>query len=1240
MKHLTARLSWHDDKWNGNICRHPKENGSCTAPNSLLSERVARRKNSELEAEHAKEKIDKFLPEYIPPCFWSANAFSPNPAEVVFRHPFPNLEKEVGDSLSEYSIYTWPFRLAFTHSKKEKKKHGRYHPELKERISHFFDKFEPDKTIVFFYLDYDNPVSADEHKYALVGCSKLAEIGDFDDFQFNQSELEEIRSDEGMDNFPTVNWAIEVSHKWENTGIRLPYHEYLEYVEENPEEWEMLEEMRVLVDEEELTSRFKYVAEEVDSDQCLYLLYKLRRAIKKVQEHPVVEDYSREEELIDDYIQEVWKRRGLYPGLPNVISLLINPDTEEVEKGEKIVSLVKKNLPPDEDVLDYILEIVRGGKETPDYLSQLERPIRKARRRIREYEPLLGLLRKLCLFSLTKFQLKRILFPNESEDVHPFGGKTLAVEEIEDNPYLLCEEYTPITEEEEKRNEELDRLDIRDEPISLFTIDIGMFPDEDYIESNMDLQDLMPTSPERMRAVIINYLRRIGDRGNCYASLDSVLQRIREHPLFYKQIENENLLLRENQFKKKVAKEHFDERLDLVEKGDKTFFYLQEVKRAEEIVEEVVENLVGRESYDIDLSWVDGHVDEENQKMKGKIEGFDPEQFREERRKVYRGALKSSFYVISGKPGSGKTFVLREIAKRIQEDFGENLTLLTPTGKAALRVKEETDFEGAQTIDRFIYKNEYSECLENFENLLDMEKKGSFSIENLIIDEASMVNLQRLSVLFNMLKLQGLRNVKRVILVGDNHQLPPIGYGSPFHDIVESFKRNKEKREKHFAYLRSNCRQEYDPQVLKAAEIFRGKNRYYSEMLDRLLEGGEISKGLTVEGWEGEELREQLGKRLDTLVDGELSSEEEEGREEKLNKVFGLYESGFVPKNRAENLHLDKFQIITPYRAGRPYGAISLNEFIRDEYKDHEWQPKEGRSSFFHSDKVMRTTNWYQWNPKASQKELALSNGSIGVICDHGKKGVRRGYFPDYSLDYPFFTWDRIDGEENFELAYAITVHKSQGSDFDNTFVVIPKKRGLLTRELIYTALTRSKGQLTLFVQEPENKGKNPLEVARDRSHLLRRNTSLFSDPTQSWWALFPDTDDWVRSRAEYILYRALKEKEDEDILQFRYEEPLELETEEGNTEIKPDFTLEVNGNIYYWEHLGLLDRKDYYSDWRNRRSLYENNGLGDALITTDDMNGIQHMRINQVITDVVNNDLIFTGDSRFSNHHYKLYTD
>jgi len=96
----------------------------------------------------------------------------------------------------------------------------------------------------------------------------------------------------------------------------------------------------------------------------------------------------------------------------------------------------------------------------------------------------------------------------------------------------------------------------------------------------------------------------------------------------------------------------------------------------------------------------------------------------------------------------------------------------------------------------------------------------------------------------------------------------------------------------------------------------------------------------------------------------------------------------------------------------------------------------------------------------------------------------------------------------------------------------------------------------------------------------------------------------------------------------------------EGNKTVtrKPDFTLNIGDKKYYWEHLGLLDVKEYSKNWEKRRSLYHKNGLSDKLITTDDMNGIKIQKLSKILDDLIDGALKETKGNKFSDHHYELY--
>jgi hypothetical protein len=263
-------------------------------------------------------------------------------------------------------------------------------------------------------------------------------------------------------------------------------------------------------------------------------------------------------------------------------------------------------------------------------------------------------------------------------------------------------------------------------------------------------------------------------------------------------------------------------------------------------------------------------------------------------------------------------------------------------------------------------------------------------------------------------------------------------------------------------------------------------------------------------------------------------------------------------------------------------------------------------------DKIILTRNGRRngWNGKEKQKvEEYLANGEIGVA------GIGSGAAKNKLLNVAFVARPDVRfgfGPESFgaesvplELAYALTVHKSQGSDFKKVFVIVPRRSRLLTRELIYTALTRSKDRLILLLE-----GDDPgflYDLIRT-SETARRSTNLFAvgiraEDTRAERSGKPSRDryaahliyrttrgEMVRSKSELLIAEKL------NILgiNYQYERPLDGTTRQGR--LRPDFSfIDFAGNVVLWEHLGRLDRADYRVGWDWKRQWYAQNGFAEG---------------------------------------------
>jgi exodeoxyribonuclease V alpha subunit len=205
---------------------------------------------------------------------------------------------------------------------------------------------------------------------------------------------------------------------------------------------------------------------------------------------------------------------------------------------------------------------------------------------------------------------------------------------------------------------------------------------------------------------------------------------------------------------------------------------------------------------------------------------------------------------------------------------------------------------------------------------------------------------------------------------------------------------------------------------------------------------------------------------------------------------------------------------------------------------------------------------------------------------------------PDVSYRYY-----RPEINETLELAYALTVHKAQGSDFDVVFLIIPQNASTLSRELVYTGLTRFRKKLILLIE----KDIQPLLRLRsaDSSDTQLRNTQIFDLALRPTDIKQPYREALIHRTKKGIAVRSKSEVIVADILDslgisYEYEKPLYSISDPKDFRL-PDFTVSFEGDIFYWEHLGMLSVPTYQEAWKRKLKWYKDNGLGDALIVSED---------------------------------------
>jgi len=225
------------------------------------------------------------------------------------------------------------------------------------------------------------------------------------------------------------------------------------------------------------------------------------------------------------------------------------------------------------------------------------------------------------------------------------------------------------------------------------------------------------------------------------------------------------------------------------------------------------------------------------------------------------------------------------------------------------------------------------------------------------------------------------------------------------------------------------------------------------------------------------------------------------------------------------------------------------------------------------------------------------------------------------------------EGEAPLELAYALTVHKAQGSEFGTVILVLPNPCRLLTRELLYTALTRQKNRIVVLCQGDPAELRN--YARSEYSETARRLTNLFTEPEpvvlkerryDGKHIHRTKRAELVMSKSEVIIANQLYHRS----IDYAYEKELRFG---GGRTCRPDFTIEdaASGLTVYWEHLGMLTDADYRKRWELKREWYRDNGVlplsegggpnGMLIVTSDDLqSGFDCGEIDRIIDKLFGN--------------------
>ncbi len=1190
VQHFSTRIPWKDNDYTGRIDDNPKLNVACQIIPNIASER-----NIEFEEENKGKSYEEVGVSNVQNWVTENAAFmNTDGLDFVVTHPFSNHPKykhlkETKIELKPYSFLLRPFSWMLIGNAKERSEYYNFHFDIEgiekmkvynsEWVSHgesqkgIFDYFYsgviPNESLIFPY--YKQVPFIEDGRRVIAGIGNIVS-----DIEYNKYDTDEAGKEENY------IWETNATHSIRDNGkegFLMPYHEMMEYAEKHPD-FDI--ESVTLFEADGFREEFSYAAEWVSYDAAIDVLNQSKTVLGNIRklnlEKANSEWVDNQLEYVNSQLKKVWNQRGVYPGLGAMLSAF----------GLKYGFDIAKHVDTSQHSLFGELTMLFSGEKNLG-IDVLDESL------IEKRDEFFGLTRntdRVRFFEL----LSRI---NLSTEQAKYAWKVLKekAEDFVNNPYLLYE----VTRKEEE-----------DYRIAISKIDNAMYLNQ-LVDNNHPIEE--PTKMEsksdkrRFRAMMKKVLENAANKGHTLLSYGKIVEDISKLSLDQEtnfQIEKIDGIIdfleegglyidEENQYIK--LKEFIDYKLlvgDILKNRFETDLPIQE--NWEKIVGDKIEKL------------------KENKTEKEK-ERYD--QVGREQAKALRTLESSMISVLMGRAGTGKTTALGIFASSDTIKKGGVLAL-APTGKA--RVQLENSFRKNSVKADFMTVAQFLNNSGGFDGKT-MEyciptKPSSSEAKTVIVDESSMLTE---SMFAGILKLVN-SHAERIIFVGDPNQLPPIGAGRPFVDLIHYL---EDKYSERIGKLETEVRQEADGNDLSFARLFSDMGSPDKDIFLKI-QNEETDNRLEFLTYDGEEELEKLFFKQ--LID--VTKMDNIDDTKKFDISLGAEVGEYT--NYRNSKHLEDWQILTPMKA-RGMSSGYFNNLIHQKYRKHIvdlWKKYPYNKplprtiqEIVYGDKVISNENkekdcWDEINHIECREYV--SNGEIGIMAGYpyhyGRNDRNESFykfrfssFEDKTFSYLHDEFGSKEGDPKFELAYALTIHKSQGSGFKTTIVVINGKSPLLTKELLYTAFSRQKTKLIVL---------SDLSI----DELVKYSNDWYSDTKQRYTDLFElpnikeidngkqkryfeeklihrtTRGEMVRSKSEVIVANILDKLD----IDYTYEEELEVN---GITRI-PDFTLRYQGRKAYLEHLGMLNKASYVNNWEVKRRDFEKEGISEEngnLITTED---------------------------------------
>lgn len=1195
LKHLSVRIPWHDNNWNGSICNNPKANGAC-----LILKNCALNRNDEEEQALSGKLLKDLSEEQYPVCVGERAIFmSPFAIYKTLTHPYVLSSPESHGHLQPtrvqfpaYSAAAVPYHWMLKESAKEKTTlydlnyDDAREPQLdwainggdnwvqeignqKALLNCFFEHLQEETSLVFFYAKQVPFVEASGR--VLAGVGKINKIIVSEAYEGSNSR------------FGAAYWEHMIMHsirKDGKNGFLLPYHAAIEYQKETPD-FDVAELAVVVPNDKRF--EFSYAAEHVSNDSAIRVLLDCIKSLEKAKELGIGENHQESIQWIHNEVAQLEKLRGAYPGMGSALFAF------GIEKGHFVAAEIINQLKDDKENPWLLFE--KALDNSKDILSDSVAALipfnsNKLYKRLKEKATPIRIkfLHLLSRFDLSIEQAKLLFVEEERERL----GIVRKDEEYLSNPYLIYED-----------------LRFSSTPIALSTIDLGLYlknaPDN-ILPDQLVYDD--PYEIHRVRALTIQQLEWAALQGHTLLPRKEIIKQIRELSITPTCAINSDYY--------ELAEECFAGTIVLEEmKNQDRAYQLQRFAQTRNIISQKINDRINGKRLPLTANWQNLLDDALKPFTQGEPDAQELKA-RKEKGAALREIAEARFSVLIGPAGTGKTTLLTILAGQ-KEVENNGVLLLAPTGKARVRMEEVARNlqVTAKTLAQFLSAfNRYNGEIQQY-IFSDQYCEGQY--ETVILDEASMLTEEMLATTLDCLK-----GVKRFILVGDHRQLPPIGAGRPFVDIIHHLKPEGietafPRVSKGYAELTIKRRQGGSKREdLQLAEWFSGEalEPGADSIINQLLTTPN-SQYLRMEHWENEADFDKIFEKVLVEELGMSSIEDVQTFNQSLGSTDGRYFNFREAANKAE-----AWQILSPIRE-KVFGVRAINRKIHKLFREDKVKYARDRfgkipspiglEEIVYGDKVINLFNTRR-NPKDVWPDTNalnyVANGEIGVVIGQFKtakmtfkgkpKNTEIEFTSQKGFKYSFKSWEFAEENNNpLELAYALTVHKAQGSEFGKVFLVIPNPCFLLSREMLYTSLTRQKDKVIMLFQG--NAFDIKVLASPLKSDALKRITNLFIKPelveVEGQYLeknLIHQASDgkMLRSKSELLIYQRLIDK---SILPL-YEKKLVIK----EVEKLPDFTIEneETGEVYYWEHCGMLFDDEYKQRWEEKYKWYRENNI------------------------------------------------